>query len=51
MAFTGQIETKNEGLAIDSDHFLSHLDLLPDGESEYSSSNVGLDCYLLLVRE
>lgn len=28
-----------------SEHFPSHLDILPDGESEYSSSNVGLDYY------
>jgi hypothetical protein len=28
------------------EHFPSHLDLLPDGETEYSSSNEGLECFM-----
>ncbi len=29
-----------------SEHFPSHLDLLPDGNLEYSSSNEGLERYM-----
>ncbi len=29
-----------------SEHFPSHLDLLPDGDSEYTSSNEGLERYM-----
>ena len=29
-----------------SEHFPSHLDLLPDGDLEYSSTNEGLERYM-----
>jgi hypothetical protein len=29
-----------------SEHFPSHLDLLPDGDFEYTSSNEGLEPYI-----